>query len=76
MAFDCKSFLTDHLGTKEYVLGLFSSYGLPSPAAAAVEKWFRRGRIPGEWLPVILAVLELEGGQPVRLSSYLRFGED
>lgn len=70
-----KAFLTEQLGSRDKVLGLFTAYGLASPAAAAVEKWFSRERIPSDWLPSILAILELETGQPVRLSSYLRFEE-
>lgn len=73
--FRYKAFLTDQLGSRDKVLGLFSAYRLPGPAAAAVEKWFSRERIPSEWLPVILAILELETGKPVRLSSYLHFEE-
>lgn len=73
--FRYKAFLTEQLGSRDNVLGLFSAYGLTAPAAAAVEKWFSRERIPSEWLPTILAILELEMGKPVRLSSYLNFEE-
>jgi len=38
---------------------------------STVEKWFQRKSVPGEWLAVLLCLLELERGEPVRLAKYL-----
>lgn len=69
--FNAKRFLTDQFHTPERVNLLLSSYGLLTPKISAVEKWFQRGRIPGEWSPLLLVVLELEKGKPTSLTSYL-----
>lgn len=71
MIFDEKKFLTEELGTRDKVLGLFSAYGVDGPMPAAVEKWFQRSSIPSAWLPVVLVLLELENGRPLSLGKYV-----
>lgn len=70
--FDAKSFLTEQCGAPQNVLVLFASYGISGPNIWSVEKWFQRGSIAGQWLPVLLAVLELERGAPIGLAKYLK----
>lgn len=48
------------------------AFGYEPPKAETVYKWFQRGSIPGEWFPVLLALLELEKGNAVSVSPYLR----
>lgn len=48
-------------------------YNLETPQLPAVYKWFQRGTIPSEWLPLLLCVIELDNGEPVRLATYLRY---
>lgn len=65
-------FIADKFGCSGYVRQLVGAYGFDTPSEAAVKKWVVRGAIPGEWLPVLIGVLELETGQPVSLLPYLR----
>jgi hypothetical protein len=73
--FDSHSFLTRELVGPPNVLALFSAYKLRIPKVSTVEKWFQRKSLPGEWLALILCILELERGEPVRLAKYLIEGE-
>lgn len=72
--FDYRSFLTEQCSTPQNVLVLFSAYGIMSPQLNiwSIEKWFQRGRVSGQFLPLLLAVLELEHGEPVRLAKYIK----
>lgn len=55
---------------------MFSSYGVQGPTRQVVEKWFQRGAVPGRWLAVLLALLELESGASVSVAKYLEMGGD
>lgn len=72
--FDFRSFLTEQFQKPQNVLYLFSSYGVETPSHAAVEKWFQRASVPGEYLPVMLCILEIERGEPLRLTRYWQGG--
>lgn len=69
--FDGKRFLRDNFQTPQRVVTSLAAYGLPAPNVAAVEKWFSRGRVSAEFLPLLLCVREMETGQCMGLSSYL-----
>lgn len=69
--FKAKQFLKENFKTPQGVLSFLRAYGAPVPGAKAVEKWFQRDSVPAEWLPVLLAYLELDGGAPVSLRDYL-----
>ena len=69
--FDAHRFLTQELGPPQSVPSLFLSYGVEPPKDEAVQKWYRRRSIPGDWFATILCILELDRGEPVRLSSYV-----
>ena len=70
--FDSHSFLTRELVGPQNVLALFSAYRIRVPKVSTVEKWFQRKSVPGEWLALLLCVLEIERGEPVRLAKYLK----
>lgn len=70
--FDASAFLADRFGSPQRLIALLSAYGLGAPQLAAVVKWRQRNQIPGEWLPVLLYVAELDDGAPVSLGAYLR----
>lgn len=72
--FRTRDFLTEQFSNAQNVLVLFGSYGVRSPSLAAVEKWFSRRSIPGEYWPVLLCVLQLERGAPFDLVQYLESG--
>lgn len=69
--FNSKRFLIEMFGSAQGVLSFLRAYRVPLPGAFAVEKWFQRGSIPSDWLPVLLAYLEIEHGAPISLSAYL-----
>jgi hypothetical protein len=51
--------------------GLLAAYGFHQPQPSTAEKWWRRGAVPGAWLPLLLGVLELEHGRPMSLLPYI-----
>ncbi len=69
--FDAVRFLKGHFQSADGVIGAFRAYGLEAPVRDTVRKWFQRGSIPGEWLPLLVAVAELEDGQAIRLAPYI-----
>lgn len=70
--FDARKFLEVEFSNAPNVRVLLASYGMKAPSLAAVEKWFQRGRISGEYLPLLLCVMEIEKGEPIRLAQYMR----
>lgn len=50
---------------------LFLQYGFTAPEESAVIKWSQRNSVPSAWFPLLLALLELERGQPVSLGRYI-----
>lgn len=69
--FNAARFLDDNFGTPDAVLGMAAKYKIEVPARDTVRKWFSREAISGEWLPVLLAMLEFENGSAISLKSYL-----
>ncbi len=67
-------FLKENFRDADAIIALLAAYSLKSPTQEAAKKWFQRGSIPSEWLPVLICVLELEQGKPVGLSRYLSVG--
>jgi len=70
--FDATAFLRDNCGSPAELVSTLRHYGFAAPSEAAAEKWFSRGTIPGGWLPIVLAMLELERGEAAPVSKYLR----
>lgn len=69
--FDCLRFLDDHFGNADAVIGLANQFNVDVPAKDTLRKWFERGSIPADWWPVVLALLEMEGGKPISVLGYL-----
>lgn len=69
--FNFRKLLTTEFLSLQNVPVLFTSYGFDAPEGAAVEKWHQRNSIPGVWLAAMLALLELERGQPISLAKYM-----
>ena len=72
--FKTKVFLVEMFGNVQGLLSFLRTYSAPLPGAKAVEKWFQRESIPSEWLPILLAYLEIDRGAPVSLVPYLSGG--
>lgn len=72
--FDTQRFLEDHYKTPDGIVGTFNAYRLDIPPRDTVRKWFARGSIPSEWFPMLVAVRELDTGEPIRLAPYLTKG--
>lgn len=71
MHFRTKEFLVENFQTVQGVMAFLRAYNAPMPNLKTVEKWFQRQSVPSEWLPVLLAYLELDRGGPVSLTKYL-----
>jgi hypothetical protein len=69
--FDTQRFLTENFRDADGVVGLFNAFRLEIPPRDTVRKWFSRGTIPSQWLPMLIAVAELEAGRPVSLARYV-----
>lgn len=54
--FDHAALLRD-LGTLAQVQGRCNLEGLPGPTRVQYANWQRRGMVPGQWLPIMLASL-------------------
>lgn len=72
--FDGKKFLTENYHTPQHVKTVLGQYGFEL-TLAATEKWWQRESIPGSWLPVLIAIKEIETGKPISIARYLRAGE-
>jgi hypothetical protein len=72
--FNFKAFLLDKFGSSKGLTSFLTAYGAPVPEQWAADKWFQRGTVPGPWLPVLLAYLEIDNGEPVQLAKYLGGG--
>ena len=68
--------LRDHFGDTHGVAGMLNAYGLPAPPTDTIRKWFSRGSVSSEWLPVLVGCVELDSGQPISLAKYLTLGGD
>ena len=69
--FDFSKFLREHFQTPQGLLSFLAAYNAPQPSDHAVIKWFQRKQIPADWFAVLLAWLEVEHGEPVRLANFL-----
>lgn len=69
--FKTLQFLSDYLITPDAIVGLANRYNLEVPSKPTIIKWFSRKSIPGEWWPVVIALLELHRGAPVSLANYI-----
>ena len=70
--FDFPRFLKTHWTSDRALHRLLKQYGVAGVSAAAVYKWWIRGSIPADHLPVVLALLELERGAPVSMAEFLK----
>lgn len=71
--------IDDHIGPLARVPGFLRAYGVSGadvPTPEQMRKWRTRGHVPATALVPILAILEIEKGQPVSLAGYLEAGED
>lgn len=70
--FDARKFLCEKFATPNRLAAFILAFGYAPPKEETIYKWFHRESVPGEWFPVLLALLELEEGRPVSVSPYLR----
>lgn len=68
--FNYLDFLQENFKNPPGLVAFCSAYGLHCKLAT-IEKWFQRNSISSEWLPILLVLLELDRGQPVRLAKYM-----
>lgn len=70
--FDTKRFLEDQFVSADGLVGSFNAFRMDIPSRDTVRKWFERGSVPSDWLPLLICVRELETGEPVKLAKYLK----
>jgi len=70
--FEAKRFLVDHFRTPTELISFVRAFNHEPPKADTVYKWFSRGVLPGEWFPILLALLELDRGGPVSIAGYIK----
>lgn len=68
--FDARRFLKEKFHNPPHAHALLEGYGFRI-SLHAVEKWFQRATVPGQWWPILIAILELERGAPQSVASYL-----
>lgn len=64
-------FLIDNFKTPSELISFLQAYGVEAPNPPTVSKWFQRDAIPGSWLPILLAYLEIDNGSPVSIKRYV-----
>ncbi|WP_422236968.1 hypothetical protein [Methylorubrum rhodinum] len=69
--FDTARFLREQFDNPADIPRLVSAYGFAPPSEQAVGKWVVRKQVSAAWLPIILAVIELEHGAPVSMLRYI-----
>lgn len=75
LLFDTEKFLATHFETPANLLACYRSVDAAPPNISAVEKWFQRGRIPGNHLAVLLYIVERSTGHGVTIGNFIRVGE-
>jgi hypothetical protein len=68
---DAKRFIRVKFGSPARLVSVVKAWGAEPPKVSAALKWYTRNSIPGEWLPVLLAVLELENGEPQSMTEFV-----
>lgn len=71
--FQARDWLKAKFESPVKLLHMLRVAGVEPPSKDAAIKWFARDRIPGEWFPVLLAVLE-HYGIPADLNDYSKGG--
>ena len=68
--FDLPRFFAETVVRPKTAHSLFTAFRLNDPAKSAVRKRFLRGKTPGEWLALLLAMRELEREASVSVEGY------
>lgn len=76
MIFSTKAFLSDQFGSPDGVLALLAKHGHATPKRAAVEKWFYRDNVPGDWWPKLILALHAEGKIEADFNDYIEGDKD
>jgi len=70
--FDTYKFLTDNWPNADELLKFAHNYGCSHLKRQTAYKWFERKSVPSDWLPILLALMELDQGKPISLAKYLK----
>lgn len=68
--FNATKFLHSRFGSAPGVVAFLGAYRRSVPLHT-VQKWWQRNSIPGEWLGLLLGLLEVETGGPVGLAAFM-----
>ena len=69
--FDARKFLEEHFQNVGGLIAHCRALGVEPPSQAQAEKWFSRNSLTGDWLAKLLALIEIEHGEPVSVKPYI-----
>jgi hypothetical protein len=72
--FNRAAFLSAFDVTPDSIADMADRANVEVPARETIRKWFIRASIPGEWWPVLIALVELDKGRPISLLPYVETG--
>jgi hypothetical protein len=73
MQFDSVRFLNDQFQTPVGLMHFLTTYKVRGvPKMNTLYRWWQRENVPGQWIAILLAYLEMEHGAPVSVQKYLR----
>ena len=70
--FDASSFIRDNFQTVGGVIAHCRAANVEPPTKGQAEKWLARSSLSGEWLAVLMSVVEANTGRPVSLLPYVK----
>ena len=71
MQVDGLRFVNDLFPDGSTLCGFLKAYGVSNiPSPEVLRKWKQRG-VPGNWVLLILALLEIERGEPQSIAAYI-----
>lgn len=74
MDISTKAFLNDCFGSPDSVIAIIGRHWHDTPKRAAVEKWFYRDNVPGDWWLKLILALQAEDKFP-DVRNYIEGGE-
>ena len=72
---DVTQFLSAHFADNSSLRDVFQMYRQDPPSLDQMRQWRRRERIPADWLPRVLYIIEIHTGHPPYLAAHMNEGD-